>query len=52
VARALREAGYPDPVTVLGYADTRFPKSGAGPDPARYEQARRVDIVILPGAKE
>lgn len=52
VAHALRRSGYPDDIEILGYADTRFGELAGLPDAVRHTLARRVDVVVLPGAKE
>lgn len=52
VAHALRRSGYPDDIEILGYADTRTGELAGLPDTVRHALARRVDVVVLPGAKE
>lgn len=48
VAGILADAGYRDPIAVLGYADTRYEElHGSLTDERRYDLAERIDIVIL-----
>ncbi|NVJ97544.1 MAG: OmpA family protein [Alphaproteobacteria bacterium] len=48
VAGILADAGYRDPIAVLGYADTRFDQlPGSLTAERRYDLAERIDIVIL-----
>jgi len=50
VANALRHAGYPEDIIAYGFADSRYSLLPEFPEKRRRALARRVDIVVLPGA--